>query len=233
MGMSRWWWLGLLGWNALTAAEQTATLLIYQVREPGLEPYLARLIATPRYLRLDDGLAEGGYVLFDRASRTVYSVAHGDRSVLELKPRPIATPAPLPLERQVQAVAEGGREPPAVMGRIPRHQRLLVNGETCLDLVTIDGVAADVQVAQGEYRAVLAGEQARILPRVPADLHDPCDLALNIYHPDWQLGFGLPIQEWDPLGHGRALLDVQENYQVDDSLLTLPAGYAHYTPDAP
>ena len=194
-----------------------------------MDPYNARLLVTPAYLRLDDGVDDGDFALFDRASRVIYSVTHRDRTVLEIHPRPVDVPAPLALVQSVEKVAAA--DAPAVGGHQPQQLRLLVNGEQCYSLVAVDGLLPDAVTALRAYRGVLAGEGARVLPQVPADMQDPCDLALNVYAPSWQLEFGLPIQEVDSQGKGQALLDYNAAYPVDDSLFTLPKGYQHYTPD--
>jgi hypothetical protein len=61
-------------------------------------------------------------------------------------------------------------------------------------------------------------------------MQNPCDLALNTYAPDWQLRFGLPIQEGDPQGKGQLLLDYSTDYPADAALFTLPKGYQRYSP---
>lgn len=208
---------------------QDATMLWYQVMEPGFEPYNSRLIVTPRYLRLDDGDAASDFVLFDRQQNIIYSVTHGDRTVLEIHPQAVTVESPVALERtQVQVPMA---EPlPAIAGRIPQQYRLSVNGELCYETVAVDGLLPDVVQALTAFRGVLAGENARILVDVPADMHDPCDLALNTYAPAWQLQFGLPVQEHDLQGKGQLLMDFSTAYPAEAGLFKLPKGYQHYSP---
>jgi hypothetical protein len=63
-------------------------------------------------------------------------------------------------------------------------------------------------------------------------MQQPCDLALNTFHPDWQLQFGLPVQEWDEGGNGQMLMDFKEGVAVDEVLFSLPQGYQHYSTDS-
>lgn len=230
--MMRYRWLAVLlfGLVALPAfAGQTATMLLYQVTEPGLAPYSSRILVTPRYMRMDDGSAQGDYLLFNRDSRIIYSVTHSDGTVLEIHPRPMTIKSPLPLHMGEAEVPDGNGAP-AIGGKKPHRYRLSVNGALCYQVVAVPGLLADAVKALRAYRAVLAGEHARVLPRIPADMNDPCDLALNTFAPDWQLKFGLPIQEWDPQGKGQQLMDFNAAYPVQPSLFVLPPKFRHYTP---
>lgn len=213
----------------VSAAEQTVALLLYQVTEPGLEPYNSRIIVTPRYMRMDDGVVEGNFVLFDRKSRIIYSVTHSDRTVLEIHPQPLEVESPIKLTMQHEVV-ESETPLPQVAGKSPQHHRLKVNGSLCYEMVTLAGEMDDALAAMRSFRTVLAGENARILPQVPADMQDPCDLALNTYAPEWQLQFGLPINEWDTQGKGQQLLDFNASYPMNRAMFVLPKGYQHYQP---
>jgi hypothetical protein len=219
----------LLAGSLVSAAEQQATMVLYQVMEPDVEPYNSRLIVTPRHLRMDDGDADSSFVLFDRKRDIIYSVTHSDRTVLEIHARPVDVAPPIPLNRKhAQAATEEAL--PAIAGKTPRQYRLSVNGELCYETVAVEGLLPDVVQALTAFRTVLAGENARILTEVPADMQDPCDLALNTYAPGWQLQFGLPIQEHDPQGRGQLLLDYSTAYPVEAGVFSLPKGYQHYAP---
>ncbi len=224
-------WLGgvLLLAGGVAAAGQNATMVLYQVLEPGFEPYSSRLIVTPRYLRMDDGDAASSFVLFDRKRNIIHSVTHNDRTVLEIPLQAVTVESPVPLRMEHKVVTTD--EPlPAIAGKTPRQFHLAVNGEQCYDMVAVEGLLDDVVAALRAFRTVLAGENARILTDVPADMQDPCDLALNTYAPDWPLRFGLPIQESDPQGKGQLLLDYSTDYPADAALFTLPKGYQRYSP---
>lgn len=224
------WLTGLLLISAVAwGQEQQATMVLYQVMEPGFEPYSSRLIVTPRHLRMDDGDGDGSFVLFDRKQNIIYSVTHSDRTVLEIHPQPVAVESPIPLERKhVRVTADEAL--PAIAGKAPQQYHLSVNGELCYETVAVDGLLPDVVEALTAFRLVLAGENARILTDVPADMQDPCDLALSTYAPGWQLQFGLPIQERDTQGKGQLLLDYSTDYPVEEGLFSLPMGYQHYAP---
>ena len=135
------------------------------------------------------------------------------------------------LKRRSERVETKG-DAPAVGGKQPQQHQLYVNDELCYSVVVVPGLMDDAVAALSDFRRVLAGEQAKALPRIPADMQKPCDLALNTFHADWQLQFGLPIQEWDELGNGQVLMDFREGMAVDEALFSLPQGYQHYSTDS-
>jgi hypothetical protein len=214
----------------LSAADIDSTMLLYQAQEPGTGTYPSRILVTERYVRMDDGADEGDYLLFDRQSRLISSVTHDDRTVFEIPPREVTQEPPSKLERRSEQVQTKGA--PVVEGKSPQQHHLYVNDKLCYSVVVVPGLMTDAVVALGDFRQVLAGEHAKVLPRLPADMQKPCDLALNTFHADWQLQFGLPIQEWDEAGNGQLLMDYKEGFAVDEALFTLPQGYRHYSTDS-
>lgn len=205
------------------------SLLIYQQQELGIEPYNARIMVTRGTLRMDDGVDEGDYLLFDRQQGLISSVTHGDGTVFEIPTRAVNQRPPMKLRRRSSEVKMDN--PPMVGKEKPRHHQLIVNDKACYNVIAVEGLLKDVRQVLTDFRKTLSGEHAKLLPRLPADQQEPCDLARNIFHPGWQLEFGLPIQEWDEQGRGQTLVDYKENTQLDDKLFTLPQGYRHYTTD--
>ena len=220
--------IAVLGLNQAVAG--TATMLMFQKQEPGLPAYPSRAIVTDRYLRLDDGVAQGDFVLFDRRARTIYSVTRDDETVFVIPPRSVDIPPPVKLDMQSTRVDDGD-EVPTIAGRTPQHYRLSVAGKTCYDVVAVSGLMDGVVSAMGEFRQVLAGEHAKTLPFIPADMQEPCDLAINTFAPNWLLKYGLPVQEWDKQGNRRALLNFDPAFEVQDGLFKLPEGFRRYSSD--
>lgn len=211
------------------AANVESVMLMYQAHEPGIDPYASRILVTERYVRMDDGIDEGDYLIFDRQSRLISSVTHSDRTVFEIPPRPNTQKPPMPLERRSEQVAVG--EAPKVAGKQPQQHQLYVNDTFCYSVVAVPGMMEDAVQALRDFRQVLAGEHAKALPRIPADMQQPCDLALHTFHSDWHLQFGLPIQEWDEAGSGQMLMDYKQGFTVDEKLFELPGDYQHYSTD--
>ncbi|MGM0595369.1 MAG: hypothetical protein ACQETD_12620 [Pseudomonadota bacterium] len=212
----------------VSAGEIESTLLLYQAREPGVPPYTSRILVSERFVRMDDGEDASDYLIFDRQSRLISSVTHEEETVFEIPPREVAIEPPLAIERRSEKVAQP--EAPRVAGKAPQLQRLYVNDALCYSVVTIP-LLEDTVDAIAAFRQVLAGEHAKALPHIPADMQDSCDLALNTFHPRWQMSFGLPLQEWDEKGNGQVLMDFNPTLMVDEKLFELPEGYKHYDTD--
>ena len=212
------------------AAEVESVMLMYQAHEPGIPPYGSRILVTERYVRMDDGVDGGDYLIFDRQSRMISSISHGDRTVFEIPPREITQKPPVALDRRSEQQEVG--KAPKVGGKKPQQHRLFVNDKLCYSVVVVPGVMDDAVQALRDFRQVLAGEHAKALPAIPADMQQPCDLALTTFHSDWQLQFGLPIQEWDEAGSGQLLMDYKQEFKVEEKLFELPEGYKHYDTDS-
>ena len=209
------------------AAGLTATLLFFEEQEAGIEPYRTRFIVTERYLRIDDGTDGEDFILLDRLLGRIYNVTPADRSILviERKPREVASPLKLDLSQTREPLQHA----PRVAGREAEHHAFHVNGERCYDVVSVPGLMEPVVAAMREYRLVLVSEHKRVLPHIPANVHQACDLAHNIFAPVRHLGFGLPIQEWSPDGYRRSLLDFELGFRAEPALFRLPEGYRRYT----
>lgn len=211
------------------ATEVESTMLLYQAHEAGTEPYASRVLVTEHYVRMDDGVDKGDYLIFDRQKRLISSVTHADRTVFEIPPRAVTQKPPMALKRRSEQVDVG--KAPKIGGKTPQQHQLYVNDTLCYSVVAVSGLMDDAVRALSEFRQVLAGEHAKALPNIPADMQQPCDLAVNTFHSDWHLQFGLPIQEWDEIGNGQMLMDYKLGFKVDEKLFELPEGYHHYSTD--
>ncbi len=207
---------------AANASARQASLLVYQVWEEGIDPYISRILVTPDYLRLDEGDGSDGYTLFDRQQEIVYSVSLEDKSVLVIDHTDMVPGDNEGLILQ-QEVSED-RDAPTVAGRQPRQVRLLANGELCAELTVIDGVMDDAVAALAEMKLALARVQAATLDAIPLSMRTPCDLASNIYAPDRHLQFGLPLQE-RAAGRSQSLVDFSTEFDAEDALFEIPSEF--------
>ena len=66
--------LWLLAVSACSEAPPKTAFLTFSEAEPGGESYPVRMLVTEQYLRIEDGDGKSGYILFDRAARTIYSI---------------------------------------------------------------------------------------------------------------------------------------------------------------
>lgn len=214
---------------SMGAVAQTldGVMLRFMISEPGLEPYPSRMIITEKMIRMDDGSAQGDYLLFDRERQQISSVTHEDETVLDVPLRPLPTRSPIALERH--HTLEADAEAPSIDGKQPQRLRLFVNEKLCHESVVVPGLLPDVANAISDFRRVLAGEQGKILDDLPVETLDACDLALNTFYPAWPLHSGLAVQEFDVTTRsGRLLLDIEQTFKADEKLFVLPSGYRHY-----
>ncbi len=207
---------------AASASAQQASLLVYQVWEEGIDPYVSRILVTPDYLRLDEGDGSDGFTLFDRNQEILYSVSLEDRSVLVIDQTDIVPGDNDGVILQEQVVEDP--HAPAVAGKQPKQVRLLANGELCAELTVVDGVMEDAVAALAEMKLALARVQAATLEAIPLNMRTPCDLASNIYAPDRHLRFGLPLQE-RAQGRSQSLVDFSTDFDAADALFEIPSEF--------
>jgi hypothetical protein len=227
MGMTKGTWTAVLA-LLLAAQADAATLLQYGVKEGDAEPYGSRVIVTEHYLRMDGGGGEDdGFVLLDRKAQVIYSVVNSDRTIFEIPARVVEVEAPIPIEITTETVP-ADQEVPTIAGRTPQRQRLLVNGKPCHEVVAVADLLPDAAAALGEFNRVLAGQKSLALSGTPAGMLDACDLALNIFHPEWPFQFGLPIRQWGGGGRSEVLMDFDAEFAAPPRLFLLPPDYDRF-----
>lgn len=186
-----------------------------------------RMLVAAGYLRIEDGDAASGYVLFDRRAGTVYSVSHSDRTVLTVRSGPVTLTPP----RRFQNTVARAPEPlPAVDGKAVTHYRLLTNGERCADVYAADGLLPDAVAALREYHQALAAVQGEGQARMPAAMQSACDLAEFVFLPARHLEFGFPVRQVNRVGVTRQLVDYRSGVAVEKGWFGLPTGYREIVP---
>jgi hypothetical protein len=218
-------WLLLAGatTEVSTAAETTATVVWFQQRETGIDPYAVRYIVTPDYMRSDDGLDDGDFLLFDRHRRRIYSVVRGNRSVLEIDGAGAAPEKPHTLQFSVnQRVAD---KAPPIAGESPLEVELVAGGEVCHSALVVPGFLESVRLALQEFNQALAVQQRRTLAHTPVDMQTPCFLSRYLYATDFHLSRGMLLADWNSAGERRELSSYENNVIVDNGLFVVPADY--------
>lgn len=225
-GFSKWILVAVAGLAVACVSAPRATLLEFSEREGGGEPYVTRMLVTENHLRIDDGQGRDGFILLDRAARTIYSVTHADKSVLVIASRKIDLTPPKRFEHSVDRDHEVY---PAVAGRPVRRYTLSTNKQRCLEVFAADGLLPEALAALRDYQEVLAGEQAFAAARRPKEFQTDCVLADDVFVPARQLAFGFPVKRTDPTGRARDLTDYRTGVDVEPGLFELPAGYRRYS----
>lgn len=207
----------------------TTSMLLYDVLEPGVDPYQSRVIVTDNFIRLDENNDGNDFVLVDRKKQIVYSVSNDNDAILVVNRRAVEIPAPMELILSVDKKQD--ESAPQINGKNVVHYVFKVNGEPCNDAMIAEGLLMSTTQALSEYRYILAGQHASTLESVPADVRNACDMASHIFHPDRHLQYGLPVQESDYSGYKRSLVDFDDDWTAAPELFVLPAEFGRFTID--
>jgi hypothetical protein len=205
------------------AALLDAAVLLYEEQGAGADSYPVRILVNRDFVRLDDGFDASDYVLFDRRSRTVFSVTHDERRILAIDHHPVAAPLPAEIDFTVRRDADAAA--PAIGGRQPVHMQFKANDSVCLEAVVVPGLLSKVSTALAEYADTLGDRQLNAMQTVPEDMRTACFLVRYAYRPGAHFREGLPVREWDGGGYRRSLRDFREHETVSASVFTLPPGY--------
>lgn len=206
-------------------AAQQVDLLVYRVKEEGLEPYVSRILVSDAFVRIDEG--EGsvdGYTLYNRVSHRIYNVDPEDESVLELDP-PLKQPAPPKSLILDQSLSRTPRAP-AVGERAPWKLELRANGRLCRTLQVVEGLMPRAVQGLRELRLALARLQGE--PE-PGESLTPCELAEYVYAPARSLDHGLPLVDVMQ-GKRQLLIDFDPAFEAPDSLFQVPPSYRRVVP---
>jgi len=189
--------------------------------------YPVRMLMSGNLLRIEDGDTQDGYIVFDRAARTIYSVSHAAKTVLVLHAQPVTLSAPKQFENKVERDEE---TLPPVDGKAVTHYRLFTNRERCFDIYAAEGLLPEVVATLREYHETLAGEQAKIQPIMPADMQSGCDLADQVLLPARYLAHGFPVRQVNRAGVTRQLVGYKRDVPVEKGIFDLPKDYKQITP---
>ena len=202
-------------------------LLVFMESEQDVQPYQSRIIVTPTQMRLDDGESSKSYTLYDRKSHIARTIDTVQRTILEMHPKSVKVEPPFALTYTVKDLGEM-KDAPKIMGKIPKHYQDYANNQLCFDVITVEGLMPQAVQALKEFQQLLASDSAVTFNNMPADMQDPCSIAMDTFAPTRFLQHGFPIQQWRP-GYSRMLVDYKQQYQPDPKLFEIPAGYFSYS----
>jgi hypothetical protein len=189
--------------------------------------YPVRMLVSEKFLRIEDGDTQDGFIVFDRTARTLYSVSHAAKSTLVLRARPVTLSAPKQFEHRVEREKE---TLPPVDGRTVTHYRLLTNRERCFDVYAAEGLLPEAVAALREYHETLAGEQAVMQTNLPSGMQSACDLADQVFAPARYLAHGFPVRQVNRAGVTRQLVSYKRDVPVEKGIFDLPKDYKQITP---
>lgn len=214
--------LMVLASGEILAAER-AGLLVYEVWEPYMGPYISRVLVNARYLRLDEGGDEDDFTLFDRERAVIFNVSNEDETVLLMQPSG-GDSASVPKLELTEKI-ETDHQAPQVAGKQPRKVTLFTNGQLCRELVTIEGAMDEALTALAEFQQVLAKFQ---LSTLTGQVPQICEQSELLYASDRALKFGLPLID-SYMGKRQMLVDYKPSYEVTAGVFSVPASYREIT----
>ena len=199
--------------------------LIYKEEENGVEPYLTRLSANDRFMRIDDLGDDSGYVLFDNDDKTVYSVNHDNRTILEITRADFEKPT---ISKYIVETDEAIKDAPQIGGKQVYDYRVEFDAdtlqETCTHIQYVPGLLQPVGMLMNEYQRTMAGSHVRTLDQVPAEFQTPCMLSDQVYFDGAMFAKGIPIMEWHSNGR-KKFLQTWKQSEPDKALFDLPEEY--------
>ena len=215
--------------KAKFADDKKGVLITYSEREEAGTPlFRSQMFVSNKYIYMADNRFPDDFLLFDREKQTIYSVTHANKTIFVIKPKEIKSKSPIEITYTEESQASSAI--PKVSGHSATHYRYFANGKHCYDAVTLEKTFLPEAVAAlREYRQLLAGEHASTVHAMPADTHEACDLALNIYYASKHLGTGLPLREWDQKGFLKFMVDYRLNIEYDQEKFKLPEGFSEFS----
>jgi hypothetical protein len=208
-----------------TSVQAAQYELIYKEEEQGIEPYLSRTAVTQRYLRIDDLSDDSGYVLYDDATKKVYSVSHFDRSILVIEREPFTTPA---MSENLVTTDVALKDAPKIADKQVHDYRVELKAETieemCTHIQYVPGLLAAAGELMHQYHLTMAGSHVGSLEQVPPEYQTPCMLSDQVYFDGKVYAAGLPVMEWRSNGKKKYLQNFQDK-SFEAALFELPADY--------
>jgi hypothetical protein len=209
-------WLLWLLLPGLAFARQ-ATEILFEDTDPGEAPYLSRVLIQGDKLRLDYGQDADDYSLYDRQAKRLYVVSHSAERITEIPAGKARLRLPKGWRLAVSKQTAGAEQ----------HVRVKLNDKLCLELKAVPGLLPEASRLLGDLRRALAASQAAAWKTTPADMRNPCFLALDVVRAGIEYDFGLPLSL--QYGDGRSrLYRSHGEREVPDEMFALPAKYQRF-----
>ncbi|HSH28301.1 MAG TPA: hypothetical protein VK971_00215 [Thiohalobacter sp.] len=199
-----------------------ATIVHYQESERGVAPYPVRILVTPAFLRLDDGVDGGNFLLVEREAGVLYNVNHQSRNILTIADGEITEIEAAP---DIQVKVSADTDAPRIGGEAVRRVDVIADGELCMTAHVVPSLLPDVTAALRQYQQILAARQFRDLALTPESMRGPCFYANYVQGATRYLDEGLPVQWSHEGGRAQVLVDYEQDRAVPASLFTLPDDY--------
>lgn len=218
----------LLGMAGCQPTTIEGTQLLFREVEPGSDPSVSRMQLSKDYLRIDEGAASTGYILFDRHKSVIYNISQTEKTIMIIAPPHSDLTPPYVLRHTVKELGPI-RDAPKIGDVAPVHRQYLTNGDLCMDVISVDGMLPEMRAVLIEYYQVLATDSANTFTSMPADLQKPCDISVSTFAPARQFQTGFPIREWWLNGYKRVLEEYHDKIAIPAEQFNIPSGYFMFT----
>lgn len=198
--------------------------VVFAEQEEGTDPSQSRALITTDFLRLDDGVGAGDFILFDRKKRVIYSVSHESRQIITIGISTLDVKSPIELKLGEMKL-DDMQDFPTLEGKKTQHYSFKSGDEVCFETLSVQGFLPAYVTAMEAFNNILAKDSMVTLNNMPADMQNGCDLAKHTYAPNRHLKQGFPIRLWREGAYSTTLLDYKKDYQADKLLFELPTGY--------
>lgn len=203
--------------------------LMYKEEEPGIEPYISRIVIDDRYLRIDDLSDDSGYILYDDEIGKIYSVSHYDKSILVISSAATAEPE---MSDKLVTSDKLLDQAPKVAGKPVHDYRVELKDESFQEMCTNIQYAAGLMQEAGEmmhaYQTAMVANQVSSLQQTPVEFQTPCMISDQIYFDGSIYSKGLPLMEWRSNGKKR-LLQSFKRKAPEEGVFTFPEGYRQFS----
>jgi hypothetical protein len=198
-------------------------MLMYQESEPGMDPYMTRVLVNKQYMRLDEGADQSNFTLYDRQKNIIYTVSHENRTIMQVTP--VKSNNKIERKLILDAKKLDDSSLPSIEGQQPVHYQLQVNDKFCADVYVIKGLHEEAIQAMAGFKRILASIHLSTINNTPADMQDECFLAHDVLSPSRSMQFGFPILEQGADGVARLLVDFDRQYKTGPEVYKLPQDY--------
>lgn len=203
--------------------------LDYFEREAGVDDYEVRMLVSDRFIRIDEIGEKSGFIIYDDKTKTIFSVAHHDKSVLVINDYDY-NESDSPVKSKMEYLQLD--DAPKISEKKIYNYRVYVeknNTEiTCLEIQLVENLLPDVSKILKNYQKVISGQQVKMTDNEVHEFQSPCFFVDQIYNTGLYYDKGLPIQEWHS-NERYKILSAYEEISVSSDNFLLPEDYKKFS----
>ena len=194
---------------------QRMTEILYADSDPEQSRMTSRILILGDRMRMDFGQDNQGFVLFDRAARTVWHVSPQDQKVTGIVAGDVGSLEPKLGSKPGQELRQTSwpKDWELSQDEMPSEQNLLtqlrLNETLCVEFKSAPMLAWQAQL-MAEFRQTLAANQAGLWLALPETERQPCAFAIDVERAgiEYRRGLPLAIRYWD----GRSRIYLAHQY---------------------